>query len=148
MQEVSQDDAARSRWGRAAAARLGLPFLSLARLDPAKYALVVNATPVGADGVGALIDADALDPEAVVVDLAYGRAATPLTVAAGARGLTVIDGLEVLSHQVEHQYARMAQTENAPAKPRPANRRRHRVISPERNYVTSPIDGLESHQES
>jgi 3-dehydroquinate dehydratase/shikimate dehydrogenase len=131
--------------GRAAAARLGLPFLPLARLRPAKYALVVNATPVGADGVGALIDAHALDLAAVVVDLAYGRAATPLVAAARTRGLTVIDGLEVLSHQVEHQYARMAQAEEAQVKPRRANTRRRRHISPGRNYVASPVSGLESH---
>ena len=104
--------------GRSAARRLGLPFLPLARLRPADYTLLVNATPVGTDGVGLLIEAKALDAAAVVVDLVYGRKATPLVAGARARGLTVIDGLEVLTHQVQHQYARMAEVDDLPVVPR------------------------------
>ena len=131
--------------GRAAAVRLGLPFLPLARFRPSKYALVVNATPVGADGLGAIVDARALDAAAVVVDLAYGREATPLATAARARGLTVVDGLDVLSHQVEHQYARMAEAEDAPVRPRLAGRRpRSPRISPNRKYDAPAVSGLES----
>jgi 3-dehydroquinate dehydratase/shikimate dehydrogenase len=104
--------------GRRAAGRLGLPFLPLERLRPADYALVVNATPVGADGMSALIDANALHATAVVVDLAYGRDVTPLVAAARARGLTTVDGLEILSHQVQHQYERMAEAEDVSILPR------------------------------
>lgn len=116
--------------GRRAAGRLGLPFLPLAQLRPADYALVVNATPVGADGMSALIDASALHATAVVVDLAYGCDVTPLVAAARARGLTTVDGLEILSHQVQHQYLRMAEAEDVSILPRiptrGPNRRRAR----------------------
>jgi 3-dehydroquinate dehydratase / shikimate dehydrogenase len=135
--------------GRAAAARLGLPFVPLARLRPAEYTLVINATPVGSDGAGTVVDMHALDAAAVVVDFAYGRAVTPLVAGARARGLTTIDGFDVLSHQVEHQYARMAETEEAPARSRRARGgRRSRRITPIRTYETPAVSGLESHQES
>jgi 3-dehydroquinate dehydratase / shikimate dehydrogenase len=98
--------------GRAAARRLGVPFLPLARFRPADYALLVNATPVGGDGVGMLIDAGALSTATIVVDLVYGRDATPLVTEARARGINVVDGFEVLAHQVRHQYARMAEVDD------------------------------------
>jgi 3-dehydroquinate dehydratase/shikimate dehydrogenase len=98
--------------GRSTARRLGLRFVPLARLRPANYALVVNATPVGTDGVSTLVDPQALNATAVVVDLSYGGRVTPLVAGARARGLTVIDGLEVLDHQVRHQYARMAEVDD------------------------------------
>jgi 3-dehydroquinate dehydratase/shikimate dehydrogenase len=100
-----------ARRGKAAARRLGLPFVPLARLRPAGYALLVNATPVGADGVGLLVDPAALHASAVVVDLVYGRAVTPLIAGARARRLVAIDGREVLTHQVRHQYATMSQAD-------------------------------------
>ena len=109
------------RAGRAAARNLGVRFVPLARLRPARYALLVNATPVGTDGVSSLVDPQALDANAIVVDLGYGRSVTPLVAGARARGLTVIDGLEVLDHQVRHQYARMAQVGGARDPPHDAS---------------------------
>jgi 3-dehydroquinate dehydratase/shikimate dehydrogenase len=101
------------RAGKAAARNLGVRFVPLAKLRPARYALLVNATPVGTDGVSSLVDPRALDANAIVVDLGYGRSVTPLVAGARARGLTAIDGFEVLDHQVGHQYARMAQVGDA-----------------------------------
>jgi 3-dehydroquinate dehydratase / shikimate dehydrogenase len=101
------------RAGQGAARNLGLHFVPLARLQPGRYALLVNATSVGTDGVSSLVDPQALDANAIVVDLGYGRSVTPLVAGARACGLTVIDGLEVLDHQVRHQYARMAQVGDA-----------------------------------
>jgi 3-dehydroquinate dehydratase / shikimate dehydrogenase len=98
--------------GRSAARRLRLPFVPLARLRPASYTLLVNATPVGADGEGMLVESGALDQSAAVVDHVYGCDRTPLVAVARACGLTVIDGLEVLGHQVRHQYALMAEADN------------------------------------
>jgi 3-dehydroquinate dehydratase/shikimate dehydrogenase len=108
------------RAGHAAARKLGLCYVPLTRLQPARYALLVNATPVGTDGVSSLVDPQALDANAIVVDLGYGRGVTPLVAGARARGLTVIDGLEVLDHQVRHQYERMAQVGDARDPPREA----------------------------
>jgi 3-dehydroquinate dehydratase/shikimate dehydrogenase len=107
-----------ARAGRAAGRRLGLRYVPLARLRPARYALLVNATPVGTDGVSSLVDPQALDANAIVVDLGYGRRITPLVAGARARGLTAIDGLEVLDHQVRHQYERMAQVDDPRDAPR------------------------------
>jgi 3-dehydroquinate dehydratase/shikimate dehydrogenase len=106
-----------TRNGLAAARRLGLPFVPLARLRSASYALLVNATPIGTDGMSALIDFKELDAAAVVVDLGYGRGVTPLVAGARARGLIVVDGLEVLNHQVRHQYDRMAKVDDVPVMP-------------------------------
>ena len=100
------------RTGRAAARRLGLRFVPLARLQPADYGLLINATPVGTDGVSTLVDPQALNAAAVVIDLGYGSGTTPLVAGARARGLAVIDGLEILDHQVRHQYARMAEADD------------------------------------
>ena len=108
------------RAGRAAARNFGVRFVPLARLRPARYALLVNATPVGTDGVSSLVDPQALDANAIVIDLGYGRSVTPLVAGARARGLTVFDGLEVLDHQVRRQYARMAQVGDARDLPRDA----------------------------
>jgi 3-dehydroquinate dehydratase/shikimate dehydrogenase len=97
--------------GETGARKLGVRYVALAGLRPAAYALLVNATPVGTDGVGSLVDPQALDANSIVVDLCYGRSATPLVAGARARGLTAIDGLEVLDHQVRHQYERMAEVD-------------------------------------
>ena len=99
--------------GRTAARKLGVRYVSLPQLQPADYALLINATPVGTNGAGSLIDPQALDANSIVVDLVYGRSVTPLVANARARGLTVIDGLEILDHQVRHQYERMAEVDDA-----------------------------------
>jgi 3-dehydroquinate dehydratase/shikimate dehydrogenase len=106
------------RPGQAAARKLGLRYVSLAHLRPAHYALLINATPVGTDGISSLVDPQALDTNSIVVDLCYGRSTTPLVAGARARGLTVIDGFEVLDHQVRHQYERMAEADDMHDTPR------------------------------
>jgi 3-dehydroquinate dehydratase/shikimate dehydrogenase len=103
--------------GRSTARGLGLRFVPLARLRPADYAVIVNATPVGSDGVSTLVDPQALNETAVVVDLSYAGSVTPLVAGARARGHTVVDGLEVLDHQVRHQYARMAEVDDVLSPP-------------------------------
>jgi 3-dehydroquinate dehydratase/shikimate dehydrogenase len=102
-----------TRNGRAAGQHLGLPFVPLSRLHPANYRLVVNATPVGTDGEGTPTDPKALDAAAIVIDLVYRCGVTPLVAGARARDMTVVDGFEVLTHQVGHQYARMANVDDS-----------------------------------
>jgi 3-dehydroquinate dehydratase / shikimate dehydrogenase len=97
--------------GRQAARKLGVHYVSLLQVRPADYALVINATPVGTDGVSSLVDPQSLGTNSIVVDLVYGRSVTPLVAGARRRGLTVIDGLEILDHQVRHQYERMAEVD-------------------------------------
>lgn len=88
--------------------------------DTADADLVVNATPVGMADVTApaaevrsldgttvetrvpvlpLIDADALGPGQLVVDLVYNPAVTPLVSEARSRGATAVNGLGMLIHQ-------------------------------------------------
>jgi 3-dehydroquinate dehydratase/shikimate dehydrogenase len=93
--------------GRAAARRLGLPFVPIAEFDPAQYGLVVNATPLGGDAAGRPFDPARLHADAVVIDLVYGPRETPLVAGARARGLATIDGLDILHREVRHQYRRM-----------------------------------------
>jgi 3-dehydroquinate dehydratase / shikimate dehydrogenase len=94
--------------GLAAAHRLGLPFVPLAELDPGAFALLVNATSLGRRGDDPLPFApDRLAAGAAVVDLVYGRGATPLVAAARSRGLLVVDGQEFLLHQAVPQFRMM-----------------------------------------
>jgi 3-dehydroquinate dehydratase / shikimate dehydrogenase len=127
--------------GRLAARRLGLPFRPLARLRPADYTLLVNATPVGSDGIGMLVDPEALAASTVVVDLVYGPDATPLVAGARARGLTAVDGLEVLTHQVRHQYARMAEVDDLLVSPHYLDNDRRAGQAP----AAPPFPGLPIH---
>ena len=75
--------------------------------DAAGADLVVNATPVGMEGVGdeALpIEPGLLGPGQVVADLIYAPAVTPLLEAAKARGATTVNGLGMLVHQAGRQF--------------------------------------------
>ena len=66
--------------------------------------LIVNATPVGADGVGTL-PAPALGPTVVVVDLSY-RSPTPLLASAERSGATSFSGLGLLVQQAALSFER------------------------------------------
>lgn len=93
--------------GRYAVGLLGLPFESLSEFSGSGFALIVNATPVGRDDLRTPFDLSELGEDAVVVDLAYGSAPTPLVTGTRARGRLAIDGREVLLIQVLHQFQRM-----------------------------------------
>ena len=106
--------------GMAAARSLGLPFVPLAELGEARTAgapagalagsfeIYVHATPVGRRSADELpLPVARLAPNAVVVDLVYGDAPTPLVVEARRRGLQAIDGREVLLYQAIPQFRAM-----------------------------------------
>jgi shikimate dehydrogenase len=61
--------------------------------------LIVNATPVGQEGEDPLIPTHAIRPDAVVIDLIYHPAETPLVHAAAAQGARAFGGLGMLVHQ-------------------------------------------------
>ena len=64
------------------------------------HSLVVNTTPLGMSGHGALeLDLGLSDPALVVADLVYVPLETPLLRAARHRGLRAVDGLGMLLHQ-------------------------------------------------
>ncbi len=86
---------------------LHLPFLPLAGFSPQRFSIVVNATPVGRDGMTTPFALDELRDDAVVVDLVYGRQATPLVASRRAAGLLAIDGTEVLLTQARAQFRLM-----------------------------------------
>jgi shikimate dehydrogenase len=73
--------------------------------------LVVNATPVGMDGVGAsaggpaewLVAPDLLGPGQVAADLVYVPRQTPWLIEAAAAGASTLDGLGMLVHQAAAQ---------------------------------------------
>jgi shikimate dehydrogenase len=87
--------------------------------DIAHADLVVQATPVGMDGVagdGAMaFDVDLLHDGQVVADLVYHPMVTPLLAAARQRGAQTVGGLGMLVHQaalaVEHWTGRAAPVE-------------------------------------
>ena len=107
--------------GRDAARELELPFLPLAELEPSRYELVVNATSLGRDESEPLpFEPEALDAEAVLVDLVYGDQPTRLATAARRRGLRVVDGREVLLAQAIPQFRLMTNREMSSATVRAA----------------------------
>ena len=74
-------------------------------VDPATFAVVVNATPLGMSGGDALpVDAEALHAGQAVVDLVYHPADTPLLTAARARGARSVNGLGMLLHQAARSF--------------------------------------------
>jgi shikimate 5-dehydrogenase len=93
--------------GEQASRSLGLPFTLLSRFSVQGYDLVINATPVGSDGVSFPFAIDHLSREATVVDLVYASGVTPLVAEARTRGVRVVDGREVLLAQFEQQFSRM-----------------------------------------
>lgn len=64
-----------------------------------RTAIVVQTTPVGMDGTSLPFDPAALGPDHAVCDLIYHPAATPLLVAAAARGARTVGGIGMLLHQ-------------------------------------------------
>lgn len=101
--------------GREAAARVGLPFVPLAELEPERYAVLVNATPAPEP-----IDPARVAPGTAVVELAYRRsgggpdpgaagedAERPLSAAARAGGGLAVGGREVLLWQAVEQFRLM-----------------------------------------
>ena len=95
------------------AAALGGPVARVGRPQDIGLAdLVINATPLG---MGVLVstsgeheplpvDVDLLRTDAVLVDLIYHPAVTPLLEAGRARGLRTVNGLGMLIHQAAHAF--------------------------------------------
>ena len=93
----------------AMAERLGVRFLPFAALCGALCGvdLLVNASPAGMAGHPPLaLDVAALPDHAIVDDIVYAPAVTPLLAAARARGLRTIGGLGMLLHQAAPGFAR------------------------------------------
>jgi shikimate dehydrogenase len=68
-------------------------------VDPASFALVVNATPLGMQGEPGPVPTDGLNPGQLVVDTVYHPMETPFIAAARARGSRTANGLGMLVHQ-------------------------------------------------
>jgi shikimate dehydrogenase len=89
----------------AAALAPGGRAVPLGAIDPATFALVVNATPLGMSGGDPLpVDPETLHGGQAVVDLVYHPADTPLLTAARARGAVAVNGLGMLLHQAARSF--------------------------------------------
>ena len=88
--------------------RLRVAFLPWLEFDPSRHDLIVQATPLGRSAAeGLAVDVARLPSDAAVVDLVYKDGPTALVAAARARGLTAIDGREVLLWQAALQFRMM-----------------------------------------
>lgn len=85
---------------------LRLPFMPLAGFPAERFSLVVNATPCGRNGECPFA-LDRLRGDAVVVDLVYGNAPTPLVEHMRANGRIAIDGKDILITQAMSQFRLM-----------------------------------------
>lgn len=91
--------------GREVAELLDLPFVPLDELEPGEFEIVVHATSLGREpGDEAPIDPTALRADGVLVELVYGAGPTVLERKARERGITVVDGREVLVAQALGQF--------------------------------------------
>ncbi len=93
--------------GQRAMQLLGVPFVPLSEFRPESFSIVINATPVGRDGRSCPFEPHGLRDGTVVIDLVYGSHVTPLVEWARARGLTTIEGRDVLCTQVARQFQLM-----------------------------------------
>jgi 3-dehydroquinate dehydratase/shikimate dehydrogenase len=91
--------------GDATARAIGVASAPLTDLPRARWDLLVQATPVGRHGEELLLRRH-LEGR-LVLDAAYGPEPTPLVRAARARGLAVVDGLELLAGQAVLQFERL-----------------------------------------
>ena len=85
---------------------LQLPFMPLAGFPAERFSLVVNATPCGRNGECPFA-LERLRGDAVVVDLVYGNAPTPLVEHMRANGQIAIDGKDILITQAMSQFRLM-----------------------------------------
>jgi len=76
---------------------VGVDVIAFERAAEAKADLIVNATPLGAHGEA--LPTPALDAAALVVDLLYRPASTPLQTAARDAGVAAFGGIGLLLHQ-------------------------------------------------
>jgi shikimate dehydrogenase len=91
----------------ALAAALGCEAAPLDRLELGGVDLLVNASPAGMAGQPALaLDLSALPSHAIVDDIVYAPAVTPLLAAARAQGLRHVGGLGMLLHQAAPGFER------------------------------------------
>lgn len=90
--------------GHFAAELLGLPFVPLARFSAREFPLVVHATPLQHEPP---FPVESLEDGAVVVELVYGSAPTPLMTGTAARGGLAIDGREILLVEAQRQFQMM-----------------------------------------
>src|SRR6185437_15105208 len=93
--------------GNHASTLLELPFVALSEFQARDFTLLVNATPIGRLNDGPPFTLESLNSDAVIIDLAYGTNPTPLVSGTLARGVTVVDGYDVLFSQVRKQFRLM-----------------------------------------
>jgi len=80
--------------------RLASWAIAIGSADPGGFDLVVNATPLGMQPGDPLpVDAERLEPEAVVADLVTKPAVTPLLAAARRRGSPIVTGEAMFAPQ-------------------------------------------------
>lgn len=96
---------------KSAADLLDVPYTLLKDFSPAKYGLIVNATPIGKNNDGFSFDFDLIQKNCVIVDMIYRQPPTLLTKKARQSGLEVIDGFEILNTQVRNQFKGMTEME-------------------------------------
>lgn len=90
--------------GRYAAELLNMPFVPLADFCPRGFPVVIHATPLATQP---LFDVEELTEGAAVLDMVYAPEDTAIVSAARARGLTVVDGWDVLLADASCQFRLM-----------------------------------------
>jgi len=90
--------------GRLAATLLSVGFMPLKRFSPKGFSLIVNATPMGAQGESPPFSLRQADPNTALLEYVLSEKSTPLISDAREQGMQVIDGWDVLCAQTSHQF--------------------------------------------
>lgn len=102
---VNRDRARGEALAKSFGERASAPSSQETKMAMASVGAVINATPAGLEAASQNgVDLAALAIDAVVMDMAYRPLITPLLASARARGLTTVDGLEMLIGQARPSF--------------------------------------------
>ena len=90
--------------GRFASRLLDIPYKLIAEFDASMYDVVINATPVGKHGKNLIFDPTGLKPNSLAIDMAYAKEDTLLVSGCQNNGKRIIQGKQILLHQVKKQF--------------------------------------------
>ncbi len=90
--------------GNFASELLELPFRPISELDVADYDIIINATPVGKHGQKLIFDPSNMKQDSLAIDMAYTKEDTLLVSGCRKYGKNIIEGKQILLHQVKKQF--------------------------------------------
>ncbi|MDF1695926.1 MAG: type I 3-dehydroquinate dehydratase [Saprospiraceae bacterium] len=83
---------------------LNLPFHLIEKFEAENFDIIINATPVGKKGMKLIFDPARMTQNSIAIDMAYAKKDTQLVAHCRKNGKRIIEGKEILLHQVKKQF--------------------------------------------